>query len=510
MVATLYLLGSLLTPGQPMTRPLPTTPSSLATQRTPSLGGSDWLLMPRLGRSQELVYRGTFNEEGRDGRIQFNRAYRLETRIFVLETPPRGAEVAILTILKHRPTQSDGPRLSGETSPSSVRLERAHVDLQGKVTTDGDVNLAVPLEGAPTIECGAFVALPGGRVALQQEWQTAEEGRPLQAWRVAGTEMVSGDNCVKLVGLQQSEDWDRPRADRTAWKRQDTVWLSVRLGIAHRLERVILRREPAHQDPTQKSVLRWDLESSFLLSGEASESRRQEIKQALDLRESVAPLLAQPARYKQHLSALITKINYHLENHPDTPYRIAVLQVRRQAEAGQRGEALPPVVSDARPAPHVATLGELAPDFVATHLTGAGSGQLRRWLGRPVLLVFYHPASATSSSVLGFAQKMNAQYSQRLGVIGMSVSDDTAQVRRQHSELKLTFPVLSGGGLRVSFGAENTPKFVLLDAANIVRGEYTGWGQETAGEIQEELKHWLPPGLVLPASPPHPSSPGGQ
>ena len=67
-------------------------------------------------------------------------------------------------------------------------------------------------------------------------------------------------------------------------------------------------------------------------------------------------------------------------------------------------------------------------------------------------------------------------------MVGMSISDNADLVKRQHAELGLTFPVLSAGGLRGSFGVASTPKVVLLDGGNIIRGEYLGWawGGETA------------------------------
>jgi hypothetical protein len=67
--------------------------------------------------------------------------------------------------------------------------------------------------------------------------------------------------------------------------------------------------------------------------------------------------------------------------------------------------------------------------------------------------------------------------------------------------LGFTFPVLDGGALRVSYGVETTPKFVLLDSANMVRGGWLGWGQETAAEVREELKRWLAAPVQLPPSP---------
>jgi peroxiredoxin len=491
MVATLYLLGCILVPAQ-TTRPQP------PAHTMPAVGGN-WVLLPRLSRSQELVYRGTFREEGKGGRVQFSRDYRIETRIFVMETPPRNAEIALLTVLKHRPSSGEPPS-GAEMTASSVRLERARVDLQGKITADPGVHLLVPLEGAPTLDCGAFVALPGGRVSVGQEWLATEEDRPPITWRAAGTEMMGGNSCVKLIGEQKSDDWDRPRADRTAWHRRDTVWLVPNLGLAYRLEREIAQREPAHREPTQRSVLRVEMESNFQLSGETGESRRREILQALSLREALTPLLTQPARYDQHLTALLKKIDYHLDQ-PPTPYRTAILQVKRRVEAARRGESPPEPIRETKPVATVAALGQLAPDFIATNLSAGGSAQLRRWSGKPVLLVFYHPSSATTPAVLHYAQQLLAAFPQRISVVGMCVSENVEAVRKQHIEMGLKFPILSAGGLRSSFGVETTPKIILLDSANIVRGEYLGWGRETPREVNEELKHWLPAGISLPPAP---------
>ncbi len=104
---------------------------------------------------------------------------------------------------------------------------------------DPGVRLLVPLEGAPTLDSGAFVALPGGRISVGQEWLATEEDRPPITWRAVGREMMGGNSCIKLVGEQKSDDWDRPRADRAAWHRQDTVWLVPTLGLAYRVEREI-------------------------------------------------------------------------------------------------------------------------------------------------------------------------------------------------------------------------------------------------------------------------------
>jgi peroxiredoxin len=507
MAATLYLLGCLLIPAQKPPLGAQTQPRS--PERTLSSASGDWLLVPRLQRAQELVYRGTFTEEGRGGRVQFSRSYRLETRIFVLDTPPNGADVAVLTLLKHRSSTGGTPvapakdALTGDAALVSVRLERMHVDLQGKISAEPNVHWLVPLDGAPTLECGAFIALPGGRISAGQEWNVLEGDRPPLTWRAAGSEMTAGNNCIKLIGEQKSDDWDHPRGDRSAWRRQETVWLAPHLGLAMRLEREVLQREPAQREATQRGLLRLELESSFLLSGQASDSRRQEVTQTLTFRDSLAPFLKQPTRYGPHLSALSRRIEQYLENQPETPYRPALVQVKRRVEAAQRGETPPEPVTDIRPILTGAAVGQRAPEFIATNFTGGGSAQLRHWIGKPVVLVFYHPASQATPTVLRFAQQLLAKYPQRVYVAGMSISDKADQVRRQQTELGLTFPLLSASGLRGSFGVAHTPKIVLLDGNNIIRGEYLGWanGGETAREVEEELRRWLPLGISLPPVP---------
>jgi len=463
--------------------------------------GSTWTLSPQPNRGQELVYRGLFREEANSSRVQFNRNYRLELRVFVLEASSRGYETAFLTVLKARDNASGAAPTPGINDPgnSSARLELLRLDVQGKLTSEKGLALNAPLEGAPTLECGPFVPAPKERVGFEQDWQVAETNRPPRTWRILGIEAVNGASCLKLVGSQQSDDWDRPRADRTAWKRQDTVWMVARLGYASRVERVIELREPARREPTQRSVLRYDLESSLSYPGPFYERRAQEITQAQAFADSAAPLLATPQKYGPQLTFLLNKITNYLETEGPTPYRDAVLQVRRRVEAGQRGETplvVVPSVVEERPA--VATLGYPAPDFVTTQFTGQDSARLRGFQGRPVLLIFYNPASETADEVLAYAQKVSDKLAGGVTVLPLSVSDDPDPALKQRETLKLTLPILSGSGLRLSYDIETTPKMILLDASGIVRGSYLGWGRETPLEIGEELKNWLMPPAVKP------------
>src|SRR5262249_57709729 len=110
-------------------------------------------------------------------------------------------------------------------------------------------------------------------------------------------------------------------------------------GVVSGVERVSERREPGRDKPTQKSVLRYELESSLPYPQKLYEDRRQEITQAHAFFESAAPLLAQPGKSGPQLEALQATITHHLDRQPPTPYREAVLQVKRRVEAARRGEA---------------------------------------------------------------------------------------------------------------------------------------------------------------------------
>jgi peroxiredoxin len=445
--------------------------------------------VPRLCRGTELLYRGTFVEEASSNGVQFTASYRLENRVLVMETEPRGAQVAFLTTVRLR----NGPAARGENTVGSVRLEVAQVDPVGRVTPEPGRSLTVPLEGPPTVDCGAFVEVTHQRPRPGQPWQVNEDGRPARTWQLAGTDSVNGTSCLKLTGVQQSDDWDRPRGDHTAWRRLDTVWLSPRLGVAYRVERVIERRDPAHDQPGHRTVLRYELDYDLPYTRQLFDDCLGEISKSRMFLESAGPFLANPGRYGPQLDAVLARMNQYLEGHPaQTPYREAVLQVKRRVEAAKRGELPPAPPPEESASAAVATLGSPAPDFLATDFTRKEGARLRAWLGKPVLLVFYNPTSFQAAELLGFAQRQADAHNGAVAVLGLAVTDDAETVLRQRTELRLTFPLLNGSGLRTSFDVQETPKLLVIDPSGVVRGSWVGWGQEIPGAVTQELERWLP------------------
>ncbi len=473
MIPTLCLISVALAPAQPA-------------------GVSDWLLTPRWGRGQELVYQGSYLEESLGKGIQFTRSYHLHHRVFVLDKNPQGMELALLTTLKQQPPRHNRPAGKDDAlpDPGTVRLELARLSADGKLSTMSGASVLMPLQGPATVEAGELVEPPNRRLRPGQTWVVTEDGRPPRTWTLAGVEAMNGTSCVKLTAVQQSEDWDRPRGDRTAWRRQDIVWLAPRQGIAKRVERTIEQREPARTEPTSRAVTRYDLESTVVYPGQLFEDRYREITQAKSFAESAEPILREPGKHgPKPVDALLTKMRYHVDNRAPTPYREAVVHLQQRVEFARNAPTVPVKLADSGWPGAVASVGQPAPDFVVAGVSPARPVHLHRLLGKPILLVFYNPTSQTAAELLRFAQSLQDK-SAALTVLGMAVSDDTEGILRQHKALELQIPLVSGKGLRQSYGVDATPKLVLLDGDGYVRGTYEGWGREIPQAVTQELERW--------------------
>ena len=165
MVPTICLLTCALAAGQPPDR-------------------GDWGLTPQLARGQEFVYSGTFVEEALSPGVQFQRSYRVDSTVLVLDAKQDKFDLAVLTVVTG--TTGKTPQQPGAkaATPASVRLEALTLDKLGKLKAARAGTLLVPVEGPPTLECGAFVELPKVRLGPQSSWDTNEEGRAPRTWRV--------------------------------------------------------------------------------------------------------------------------------------------------------------------------------------------------------------------------------------------------------------------------------------------------------------------------------------
>jgi hypothetical protein len=487
MIASVCLMTCVLSMGQPPGGPPGTKPPE--SSRPAGVRGQ-WLLSPQLVPGQEWSYSGTYKEEFLSPSVSHETTYQLENTLLVTG-PDR---VAIQTVLKGKAPR--GKTGDPAARPASVRLEIVQVDRLGRIKWSDGTPAHLPLDGPPTLETGVFVEFPAGSIVQDRPWEVPEAGRPPRFWRLVGMEAIHSTTCLKLVGTQKSQNWDAPRADGPAWRRVDTVWVHPQLGLAYRVERVIEHRDPAHMKPSLRTRLTCEFVSrvAYPEHGNLFNDRRQEILKTIGYLDEAKPYLRKPAQHRTQIEVLSKRIDLHVKNQaPNPPYRQALLHVQRRLQAALNGEVPPEPERHPALAPAVAaTLGKRAPDFLVTDLINRQSTRLYRTIGRPVLIVFYNPATDTGKQVLRFSQALHDQYRPGLTILALAVTEDVELARKQYEDLHLAFHVLDGRGLHQTFGVDATPRLVLLDADGIVRGLYTGWGRQTSGEITEELRHWLP------------------
>lgn len=468
MLTSICLLSCALTLGQPIDR----------TERH---------LTPAFVPGLELEYLGAYIEESLIPHAQYQRHYRLEANLLVLDVGVKSWQAALMTTLRYQDAKQSSDAKAGV--PSSVRLEIAKVDWQGRIH-DSDKKILTPaVLGPPTLECGFLLTTPQAKIGNMALWDVNEAGLPTQRWQGMGTESVHGITCIKFVGVQQSPDWDLPRADSSAWRKRDTIWLHPLLLVAQRVERVIEYREPAREVATRRAIVRYDLDRHIKYPARFLEERKQEIERAAKFAEEANPLLQHPGGKQQQIDTLLNRVAFHVDRYQATPYRASVLHLKTLLVSAKKGES--PVVPTASVTPEaviqVAAVGHRAPDFSVSKLDGTGTERLRNHAGKPVLIFFYNPATALGKEVLRYVKTLNDRNAGKMDVLAMAVTRDAELALKQHKEMLLPFPILDGIGMRQLLGATDTPCFVVVDAQGIIRLAQTGWGFQTPSEIESTL-----------------------
>jgi len=458
-----------------------------------SAGRAEYQLTPQLTQGLELVYSGVYLDETLIPNAQHQRQYRLDTRLLVLDASVKDWHVAYMTSLSLQDARQ--PLDKKPAGPTSMRLEQARVDWQGRSRTLDKKMLEIPIHGPATLESGFFVPAPTGKVGRNFSWDIAEPDKPTQRWQIVGTEPNGGVTCIKITGVQQSDDWEKGRADKAAWRRRDTIWVHPQLMVAQKVERIIEQRDAARETPTHRRVVRYELDSHLRYPGRFFEDCREEILKACKLHDDAQALLRQPVLNRTQADALIQRVSFHLD-HPHTqhttPYRKAVQYVKTTMEKAKQGDVPAPHVNEEPMVKSVKTLevGQRVPDFAVSNLTDDKATQLKHLAGRPILVFFYNPSTQIGRDVLGFAKSLSEKHPAKLAILAMAVTSDADVARKQHQDMRLAFPIADGNGLRFTFGAMDTPRFVLVDDAGVVRLTQTGWGPHTPYEIVDTLQRF--------------------
>lgn len=467
----------------------------------PDLPSGEWQAPLKLTSALENVYRGTVSEECFTPQTQYARSYRLESRLLVLEPRQDGWDLAFLTTLREKDTANRGNgALNRDSSIAASRLAKGGVDGLGHLDADLLAKNQGTGLGGVIHETGMVVELPPGKMRPGEPWETRNGDEPVTRWEVKGREVLQGTACVVVGGEQKTDTWDKPRADRGAWRRVDKIWVNQRTGLATKVERTIEKREPARQDVAERTVVRYELDSSVQYPKPLYEDRLKDVEQTLKLSQSSEPLLGQGVRQAQAMGQLLKRAEKVFELYPPTPYRSAFALEKKRVEAAMRGEIPAPEpgrildgIAGEKPLRATgATVGSAAPDFTVPRLGGQGSLALRNCRGSNVLVVFYNPsAPMTEEVMLQMQQWAKSSQGKELTILPLTVRTDQASNQNWARLLGKELPIYDGSGLRITYGVDVTPRLVLVDKQGIVRALHEGWGGETRHQCAEDLAQLL-------------------
>ena len=136
-------------------------------------------------------------------------------------------------------------------------------------------------------------------------------------------------------------------------------------------------------------------------------------------------------------------------------------------------------------------VGRRAPEFVRRDLTGHKL-DLARLHGKVVLLNFWATWCAPCQIEMPMFARWQEQYGpQQLAVIGISMDDDSEQVRRVMHAQRIVYPVAMGDATlgRRYGGVLGLPLTFLIDRNGIVRARFQG--ETDLGKIEASLRSLL-------------------
>ncbi|WP_171472141.1 peroxiredoxin family protein [Frigoriglobus tundricola] len=340
------------------------------------------------------------------------------------------------------------------------------------------------------------------KTAADKPWAvaSADTGRPAETWQAQGTDLVTAERCALIVMNQAHANWAAPVGGKLAWHRADAAWVA-RDGIAHKVHRVIKHRDGLARELAAWVEVKYELTSQTCVNGRLFDRYRRDVEFAFAAAADVAPLLPDARLHAARFEKELKKLDLYLADADNSsPYREAVLAVRRQIDAARRGEAVSPFapagwLSSATVPKRAAwpEPGRLAPDFTA------GPFRLADARGRPVVLVFFKPGSETTDLTLAVADALHQKYGTRSDVVPLAVWGDAAAGVKDRDRRKLTVPIYDGTQAETAFGVDSVPRFVVLDGGGVVQWTFSGVGAETGHSAREQLERLLP--AVAPGAP---------
>ncbi|HQR07613.1 MAG TPA: hypothetical protein PLN21_12365 [Gemmatales bacterium] len=450
----------------------------LLADPTPTLPTPQWKV------GQEYLYRGTVKETNLGQSIQLLNQYQLEVRVIVLSVSDTSAEVACCTKLVQQ-------GVSKVEQALSVHLTRANINQRGKISScTAPTGMALIIDGPATWESGFILPLPADTIQPGGTWEVAESSRLPRRFTWMPTEENSAHLNIK--GVQQSVDWEHPRADTTGWRRTDKLTFTPKATLPTKVERTVERRAPAHQNVTGRIITEYELVKQEVLVGPIFDERRKDIQQIKLYQEEVAMLAGHPhdAQARIAWQRLATRLERYLSAPGHSPYREAITTLLSTVQAGMDNRLSVQQAKFETIEPSI-PIGQLTPSFTLLTPTGqsVSSNQCR---GKPCMIVFLQPGSELTRyltvEIPAWQQRLGAN---TFGCLLLSSTDASNQLPTINEPKGALLKVANGRPLVASYGANVTPFFVVLDADGALLATHEGWGPEVRQQLEKKIKQEL-------------------
>jgi hypothetical protein len=473
---------------------------------------------PGLQKGDQLTFTGTVEEAVERPASRFRRSQTIEIHVLVLEKAETWTDVAVLTLLRRKDDLVTGAvgaitgGASERAAPPAARLDLVRVRADGTIhrlrpggappltfddRTPALTLPSMPLDTYAPFEFGMFPPRPP-RAAPDKPWVVApsDPSRPAETWQAQGSDVVTGERCTLLVVNQKHPNWEKPVGGHSAWSRADAVWVSALDGTARKVHRVIEHRDGFDAELAAWVIVKYELKDQTPVIGRAFDRYRRDVETAFATAAEVAPYLPDAVKHgPKFFETRLQKLESYLNTESDasSPYREAVLAVRRQLDAARRGESITKPVPDVPLGPVLGKSptwpepGQLAPDFTA------GTFRLADARGKPVALVFFKPGSETTPLALAIADALHTRYGTRAAVVPLAVWGDVTSGILDRDRRKLTVPIHDGTQAAEAFGIGSVPRFAVIDPGGRVRWTFSGVGAETGYSVREQLDRLLDP-----------------
>jgi peroxiredoxin len=466
---------------------------------------------PQLARGDELVYTGEVQETGDRFDNRYKKRYEVEVRVFVLDATAGYSDCGVMTTVQ----PLDDTLIPEVTLPGqarvkanpSVRLDLIRVDDRGRVralaptvgppplpigkhtpTTDP---VPMPLDAPPGCELAAFVPLPIGAAKTGGTWDTTESNRPPLVWTAGSEAIWNGRRCVELTATQRTDGYELPDTVRHGWKRTETVLVSPADGYASRVTRSIVRREGRDQVGTLTA--RYELQPANKYAGEKYRETRAEIEAAWAFSAEHATTMAASRPRPGELRARAAAVDRYLgDRTTSTPYRMAIEAVKRRYDGGTAPPVAKKIVANLVEQEEL-SVGQPAPDFAAIDVSRpTGRIRLSAVRGKPAVLVFYKPGSATAVEALSVCEALHRKYADTLTVIPLAIHTSTADAEAERAKLKMTAPVYSGDDVRQAYSVSSYPHFFMVNRRGLLHWTFdAGVGPEVGYLVKQEVEKLL-------------------